>query len=283
MGWHVAVSRLAWAAYSQADTLVVGRTMGDAVLGPYRLAINLASAPGEKIGMLIMRVSGPLFAKIQKDTAMVQRYFLIFTEVLSLIVFPVMFGLATVAPQAVEVVLGPKWAGAVAPLRWLAVFTGVRILTSLMGQVLTSLRFTGFSMWISLLNLAIMLSAFAVASRWGAGAVAATWILLSPATVGPSAIKLIGAIRLRYRDYFAALTPALAGSVGVIAMAFVMSDWLPKTVSPAVSLAVQVFAGALAYAAIVLAGYRERVLRYVRFFQRLRTDRLRDAESISCG
>jgi PST family polysaccharide transporter len=147
LGWHVAISRLSLVAYTEADGLVVGRMLGQAAVGSYRLAINVASAPAEKISLLIMRVTGPLFAKIQNDKPLVRRYFLIASESLAMVILPLTFGLAMVAPDVVRVVLGPKWMAAIWPLRWLALFTGFRALYSLILQVLTSQRKTSFGNW----------------------------------------------------------------------------------------------------------------------------------------
>ena len=274
LAWHVTVSRVAWGLCSQSDGIVIGRTMGDSVLGMYRLSINLASAPAEKISMLLMRVTGPLFAKVQADQALVRRYFLIVSESLALSVFPLTFGLAAVAPDAVSVILGPKWAGAVSSLRWLALFSGIRVMSTLMGQVLISLRFTAFSMWMAILSLIVMPVSFYVASHWGAGAVAAAWIVLSPVTIGPVAVKLLRVVRLRYRDYLQGLIPALIGSVAMVAVVLSLKIWLlPKSWGAMPSLAVQVAAGGAVYAAVMMGAFRERVLRYVRFLQQLRKDR----------
>src|SRR5205814_7165418 len=139
--------RLACTAYSQADGIVVGRMLGDSALGTYRVAMSLASAPAEKVGMLIMRVTGPLFARVQEDLALVRRYFLFITDGLALVIFPLVFGLIVVAPELVRTMLGAKWADAIVPMQWLAIFMTLRTLNTLMSQVLTSLRFTTFLMW----------------------------------------------------------------------------------------------------------------------------------------
>jgi hypothetical protein len=102
MGGQIAISRLAWSAYTQSDGVVVGRMLGDSLLGTYQMAMTLATAPAEKIGTLIMRAAGPLFAKIQNDQTMVRRYFLIITEAIGLSVFPLVLGLAAVAPDAIR-------------------------------------------------------------------------------------------------------------------------------------------------------------------------------------
>jgi O-antigen/teichoic acid export membrane protein len=108
LGAHIAIGRIAFTAYTMADGVVVGRSLGGAALGAYQMAMSLANAPSEKIGTLIMRVTGPLFARVQKDRELVPRYFKIITESLSLAVFPLLVGLAVVAPDAVRVLLGPQ-------------------------------------------------------------------------------------------------------------------------------------------------------------------------------
>lgn len=273
-GIEVALARLAWAMYSQADAVIVGRMLGDSALGMYRIAISLASAPAEKIGMLIMRVTGPLFARIQEDRDLVRRYFLLISDALALVVAPLVLGLAVVAPEAVGVVLGPRWAGAVAPLQWLAVFMILRTLSALVSQVLTSLRFTTFSLWMAGLSFLVMPVSFYVAARWGTGAVAAAWLVLSPVTVLPPAVKLFGAIHCRFREYLAILAPMIVASAAMLGAVLGLRLWLlPAAWTPPARLVAQVAAGGAVYAGILLGFYRGRILKYVQFFARLREDR----------
>ena len=273
LGWHVMVGRVVWVAFAQMDAIVLGRMMGSGSLGCYRMAINLASAPAGKIGMLIMRVSGPLFANIQNDRALVQRYFMRFTDSLALSIGPLALGMAAVAPDFVVVVLGPKWAEVATPLRWLAIFAFLKSLDTLAAQVLTSLRHTRFTMWISILNAAVMAPSFLIASRWGPGAVAATWVIMAPATMAPQAIRLFRAAGLPTGEYFAVLGPALVSSAGMVAAVLLVAGWLPMNWPPALHLAVQVAAGGVAFIGILLAVYRNRILRYVRFLRQLWEDR----------
>jgi O-antigen/teichoic acid export membrane protein len=274
-GLEVATSRLAWALYSQSDGIIVGRLLGKSALGAYRIAIDLASAPAEKLGMLIMRVTGPLFARVQEDRALVRRYFLFISDGLALTIFPLVFGLAMVAPEAVTAILGAKWTASIVPLQWLALYMALRTLNTLMSQVLTSLRFTTFLMWISLFTFTVMPASFFVAahSHWGTSAVAAAWIIMSPLTFLPPAVKLFRAIQCGLREYLAILAPALAGSAAMLCTVFLLRRALPAGWPPAWILTIEVAAGGAAYVGILLAFFRPLVLRYVQFFLRLRNDR----------
>lgn len=272
MGRHVAISRVTAAASGFSDVIVVGRMLGESPLGVYRMALNLASAPAEKVCGLVMRTASPLFANVMDDIPLVCRYYLIIAELLSLVVMPLMLGLVMVAPLAVNVVLKPRWAGATVPLQWLGLFMTVRVLGILAEQVLVSQRLTRFTMRFSIVNFAVMIAAFTVAARWkGVGGVAAAWIVLSPVTVLPLLIVLARSIRLPLRDYARALLPAVAGS-GVMCLAlFAVSHQTLGAAWPVqVRLAAQVIIGGLIYGAFVFLFFGKRVLRYTNFLASLR-------------
>jgi O-antigen/teichoic acid export membrane protein len=271
LGAHLTVNRMATWVYAISDGVIVGRTLGGAANGAYQMAASLANAPVDKIGLLVMRVTGPLFARVQKDEELVRRYFRIISEAVSLSVFPILVGLAVVAPEAVAVLLGPKWAAAVGPIRWMAVFMCLRTLSTLFSQVLTSLRYTHFTMIVSLIGFCVMPVAFIVASRWGTNAVAASWLILSPVTVLPLAVKLLGATGLRYRDYLRVLMPALAGCAVMLTAVLAIHIWLaPAHIPVVVRLSVQVAVGGLAYFGFLWIFYRDNLNRYIHFLVGLR-------------
>ena len=272
LGRQAAVSRVAWALYSQADGIVVGRILGESVLGSYRMAMNLASAPAEKVSTLLMRTVTPLFARVQFDRALVRRYYLIVAETLALVVIPLMLGVIAVAPQAVPILLGAKWAAAVGPMRWLAFFMILRTMNSLTEQVLISQRMTQFTMRMALLNSVVMPVAFIAAARWqGSSGVAASWIALSPFTMLPLLMVLLRHIDLPYRQFGAAIFPAAAGTVAMSLVLFGLNGPLKDVSWPAeLRLAVTVGAGAAVYTTILWVFFRERILRYLNFLLSLR-------------
>jgi len=271
MGRHVAVSRIAASAYSYADGIVIGRTLGGAVLGTYRMAMNLAGAPAEKISSLIMRTASPLFANVKDDLPLVRRYYLIIAELLSLSVMPLMLGLTIVAPQAVLLILGPKWVAATRPLQWLGLFMVVRVLGVLAEQVLVSQMLTRFTMRMSILSFVVMPVAFFLAAKWkGPDGVAAAWITFSPLTILPLLLILLRSIRLTFREYAAALTPAVAASAAMCLALFAINSRLPASLPVPAHLAIQVLVGGAVYGGFMMCFFRGRLLRYVNFLGSLR-------------
>jgi O-antigen/teichoic acid export membrane protein len=267
-GLEIAVQRIVGSIGALSDSMVIARTMGQVPVGAFRLASNLASTPADKIGALIMRVTGPLFSRVQGDRELMLRYYLIFSETLAMSVFPLLFGLAIVAPEAVGLLLGPKWASAAAPLRWLAIFMTIRTLAYLTVQVLTTLRFTRFGMWMSLLSFVAMPIAFYIASKRGVGAVAAAWVMMSPLTVLPLKIKVFRALRCSALQYLQSLAPALVSSAAMLLA--IMGLRAEMTLHGWAGLAAEVAVGGLAYAVVLWGLFRSRVIRFIRFFKGLR-------------
>jgi len=190
---------------------------------------------------------------------------------MSLAVFPLLIGLALVGPEALRVLLGSKWSAAAGPIRWLAVFMCARTLSVLFSQVLVSLRWTRFNMFVSLVSFIVMPSAFFVATRWGTNAVAASWLILSPVTVLPLAVKLLHATQLRYRDFLGMLMPALAGCAMMVAAVMAVRLWTGNGHIPAVAaVAVQVAVGGAAYLGFLWVFYRNKLTRYIDFLLGLR-------------
>jgi teichuronic acid exporter len=275
LGRQTALGRLAWACYTQSDGIVVGRVLGGSALGMYRMSMSLASAPAEKISLLIMRAAGPLLARVQSDIATVRRYFLILAEVLTMIELPLMVGLGLVAPEAIRVILGPAWMGVVAPLRWLVLFMTMRTLATLLEQVLISQRATGFTMRMSLLNLCLMPVAFYIAAQQsGTGGVAASWMFLAPITVFPLIWKVSRTVHAGIREFAYALLPAVSGTAAMAVAVLALRRWLESQgLSPLASLILQVGTGVAVYGAVLLGLFRERVVRYVRFMQDIRKEK----------
>ncbi len=272
-GMEVATQRIAGSIMSLADSIVVGRTLGQASVGAYRIANSLAYTPVEKIGTMLMRVTGPLFARIQADKELTVRYFLLLTQGLTMVLFPLAFGLALVAPDAVHVLLGPtKWNATTEPLRWIAVYAGIRALSYLNGQVLTAQRKTRWAMRNAIVGFVVMPGAFWIASRWGVGAVALTWLVMSPLNVFAGTFQAVQAVGCGVRAYLNALLPSVAGSLSMTA-AVLFAKSLPVAASWGFKghLATEVALGAAGYLFVLGVFFRGRVMQYFDLLRRLRS------------
>jgi len=193
--WHILVNSVAWYSYSNSDFLVAGRLLGEAALGAYSIAWNIAKLPTQRISNLVTRVLPAYFSKAQEDEAALRQYVLRITEGLLLLTLPASLGLSLLADELVLVALGPKWINAVLPLRILALYIAVRSITSLLSPLLNVRRESRFVMWNNIAAALYFPAGFYIGSHWGIVGIALMWLLLyrlsqGRSTCGPSSTSI---------------------------------------------------------------------------------------------
>ena len=117
------------------NVLLIGKLLGPIPLGIYAVARQIAAIPAQKMTMVVKPAAFPAFAMVQHDRSEALRYLRKATRLIALASFPIFFGISAIAPQIVEIFLGPRWASAVVPLRLLALsmtLNSVRIHTALL-------------------------------------------------------------------------------------------------------------------------------------------------------
>ena len=104
-----------------ADNLLLGRFAGTTALGLYNRAYSLMLLPLAQVGGVLGRVLLPLFSSMQHDHARLRQAMVRLAGTTSLLVFPVLLGLAAVAHNFVLVAFGPAWSGAIPLIAILAI------------------------------------------------------------------------------------------------------------------------------------------------------------------
>jgi O-antigen/teichoic acid export membrane protein len=262
-GGQVILSGVAWYAYDNADFGVAGRVLGEVALGNYTVAWTISSAPVEKITNLVTTVTPTFFSAMQTDKAELRRYLLRLSEVISYLTVPAGMGLALVADHLVPVLLGPKWYGAIGPLRLLAVLFAVRSLCTILPNLLTAIGDAAFVMRTTVVSAIIMPLAFLVGSRWGTNGIAATWVIAYPVIMAPMFFRVLGKTDALLREYLSALRPALHGSAVMIGVVMLTRWAFPARPHSPLSLSILILAGALSYSGVFVVFYRDRVRRLI--------------------
>jgi len=159
-GGFITVDRLLTYIYSQGDALIIGKLLGDAILGFYSVGMHLASLPMQKLAALLNEIGFSAFSRLQSEPEELPRQFLKAVRVLALLAFPVFFGISSVAPEIVEIFLGDKWAGAVLPIQVLSLVVPVRFLNLVLPSSLYGIGRAGVSAANSAVACVIMPVAF---------------------------------------------------------------------------------------------------------------------------
>jgi teichuronic acid exporter len=263
-GRHVLVSMVALNSYQRLDNVIAGRVLGRSALGFYAMAWNLANVPLEKVTSLVTSVIPGYLAAVQSDQPALRRYVRTLTEALALATFPATIGLGLVARELIPLALSHKWDGVVLPLQVLSIYAAFRSIVALLSKVLTAVGNARYVMWNDLIALVILPAAFYIGSRWGTGGIAWGWVVAYPFVAIPLYRKTFQAIGMKTGEYVRAVRPALDGSLGMAAAVIALKWFLPTSQPLLLRLILEVAAGALIYAGVVLLLHRDRAVNFLR-------------------
>ncbi|NNM05630.1 MAG: oligosaccharide flippase family protein, partial [Gemmatimonadetes bacterium] len=257
------VQTLSWYVYSNADFLVAGKVLGATPLGIYSLAWTLAQSVPEKIIGLVMRVTPAYFSAVQNDLVELRRYFLRLTEVLAIVAFPTLIGLALVTSPLVDLALEEKWAEMKAPLQILAIYAAYNSVTQLVSRVLTVRREMLFLRRIAVFLAVTLPFVFWFGSRWGPTGIALSWLTIHPLSRIPMLMRVSRVAELSIFQYLAAYLPALvsttAMSMAVLGVGVALAD-----AGPGMKLLLMISTGILVYLGTLFSLFGRRVVPLVR-------------------
>jgi len=231
------------------DRFLVGYAFGPGALGLYAVALRLARGIAHGMGALFERVGFPVFARTQDDLDRSRRGFLDALRFQAALTFPLVIGVALIAPELVPLALGGAWVGAVPLVQILAARA---LATSLMALPRAALTGRGRQWLVFSLSLS---AAVAFALGWLLGV---PWGPTGVAAGGAAAGLLLAPLSLwivrrevpiGVRDLGRALLPALAGAVSM-ALGVGLTSRLLAAVpvsSAATRTAFLVLAGSLSY------------------------------------
>lgn len=103
------VNQIANTLASQADLMVVARTLGPAPLGLYSRSYQIMRLPALLIGNVVEDVAFPGFSSIQKEPERMARGFYRALVMMNILLFLASAGCIVLAPEIIAVALGPKW------------------------------------------------------------------------------------------------------------------------------------------------------------------------------
>ncbi|MDB4876555.1 MAG: hypothetical protein JWM41_3001 [Gemmatimonadetes bacterium] len=262
-GWNVALSRVGTYAYSNADFAIVGRVLGKAALGAYEFGWTLATIPVDRISSLIARVIPSVLSRVQNDREGLRRYCLGLSEGLAFVALPLAAGMALTADHFVLLAIGPRYAGAIGPLRLLAFYGGFRAIATVISPMLVATGHAKSDLKYTLFSLAVLAPLFYLGSHWGTSGVAAAWIVGFPIASYPSYRAVFRLIDLDARTYARTLWPPIAASLIMAVMVVAARVAMPETLPLAVRFACEVAVGALTYLAVIRLRYWSRMQRFI--------------------
>lgn len=259
-GGLVTVDRILWFGYTNLDIAIAGRALGGALVGVYSVALTLASIPLDKVMSIVTQVSFSAFSRTQDDRESLRRGMLQALESVSLLGFPTFLGMATVAPEALAVFVGPKWAGAVVPFQILCLVLPFRALGLLFAPALFGTGRPRVAVENNAITLGCVAVALIVGVQWGVVGLCVGWLVGYVPVFCATAYRSLAALEIPVGRAVAVigipLAATLAMGVGVVGARSLVAEVLP----PAAALASLSVLGAGIYGAL-MAAFRPQALR----------------------
>jgi len=227
-----------------ADTALIGRVLGAQALGYYALAYRLMLLPLQNISWALGRALFPALAQVPDLESARQAYRRV-GEGIATVAFPMMIGLAIVAPEAIRVLYGPKWERAVFVARVLCGVGALQAIGTTIGPLCLSRGRPDVLLRWNLFFVPIVIASIALGLRWGIEGVALAYASASIAAWYFSHALANRVIALPMGVLLRALVPAAVSTglmaVGVILIrAHVVQPWI---LSALLGLAIQASCG----------------------------------------
>jgi len=248
------LEHLAWIAFTSADVIIIGRWLGPVDLGLYTVALNFAGMPLSKVAPIINQVAFPAFALVQADPAEGRYYVMKAMRLMAALAVPVFFGISAVAPEVVDLVFGPHWAGAKPMLAVLALAMSFRAVLLVIPNYLQGIGDARAGFLCTLTGAVLFPPAFIVGCAWGIMGVCWAWLLGYPVMF---VVNVMIAARRGRLDFWTLLLtplrPMLAGAAMLTAVAL-LRPVLPE--AEPVRAAVLVAVGAAVYLGVMMLAFR---------------------------
>ena len=233
----------------RADTVLVGVFLGPAALGIYSVAYKLVLVVSDGVLTVVNAVALPAFSKLQGAPDRLSEAYGHALKGSAALAFPLLAGLAAVAPTAVPLLFGEQWSASVPVLYALVALSVAQVVYYVEDGMMMAL---GRSGWRLRLNVAYGVSGVvAFFAAVSGGVLAVAWALAARGAAFLPVGYLLGRrlAPLSAVAYLGRFTVPALGCAGLWAATWAAGAALPE--APAVlRLGAQVLAGAAGYFAV---------------------------------
>ncbi len=248
-GGYISLNRILWYLYSQADVFIIGKVLGKTILGYYSIAMHIASLPMNKVASILNQVGLPAYSKLQDNKELAASYAIKVTKAIGFVAMPVFFGISSVSPELVEVVLGDKWLQAILPLQLLSLIVPLRTLSISLAPAVSGLGRPDVNVKTLAMACVIMPTSFFIGVHWGLKGVSLAWIIGYSIWFFSTLFMVAPVIGMKLRRFFGALAgPALMGGVMYAAVTAARWFFVHWHVYISIALPAMIVVGAIFYA-----------------------------------
>jgi PST family polysaccharide transporter len=194
----------------RSDDFLVGFLLGDVALGLYTVAYRVLLVLTQVLAKPGTLVAFTAFSRLQDDRNRIRSAFYQSTQAASVISMPIFIGIALLAPLAVPLVFGEKYAQSGLVLQLLALVGVVHAISHYNSSVYLGVGRPDVRLKLLVINTVVHVVALLLVVRWGIEAVAAAVVARVYLLVPLDLVALRGLIGISAKRYFANFIPAAA-------------------------------------------------------------------------
>lgn len=266
---------------SSIDIVLVGKFLGNNVLGAYSIGLNLSMLPVSKTMGTLSQVVFPTFVHLQDDIKLARNYAFQGIRLTALVFFPLLWGISSISGEFVEVVLGQNWQVVEIVLLTLPLAIPFRAIQFLLVPVLNGLGRSGAALANNLTFAVVMPVAIAVGLPWGLTGVSLTMAVGMLVGTGLSLPRSLRILQSSFRDLIAVLGPSAVAAGVMYAAVFGARLLLPGDFNGIWRLVVLVSVGAIVYLAVTLTINRAALNDFIAVLQPEKVGLVRDDEHVA--
>lgn len=217
---NLTLSNLVMYLQRNADSIIVGRSLGAVALGPYSLAFRIMLYPLQNISLVASKSLYPVLAMQQGEPQRLAATWLSSTSFVGLLTATLMGGLMALREPFVAVALGPRWGDVAQLLLWLAPVGFVQSLLSTAPAAFMVKGRTGMLLSINFGNTLVHIACWLVGAHWGLHGIAAGYLIATLATAPFYLACIARLLALKWTSLAVALGAPVLLCAGVFAAAF---------------------------------------------------------------
>ncbi len=108
-GYKVTLSSLINAVYNNISSLIIGKVFNATDLGYFSRAEGFSNLPANTVTQVVTKVNYPILAKLQDDNQKLTSTYSALLRAPVFILYPILFGIATLAAPIIVVLVGDRW------------------------------------------------------------------------------------------------------------------------------------------------------------------------------
>ncbi|MCR6498287.1 lipopolysaccharide biosynthesis protein [Shinella sp. CPCC 101442] len=238
----------------QSPMVVISRFLGLADAGAYSAANRFSSIPNQVVLSGVMGVLFPAFSAMMHDRRRRSQALMLSTQVTTLLLAPMMFGLWALAEPAMLLLFGPQWAAAWPVLGLLALSKGLLTPCSTFIPYLKGSGHGGALFWWAVGRAVATTAAVAYGAHNG------TLVEAMLALCLVNAFVLVGYSWVVFRadqtpflsGFYRSIRPMLTAALMALAVRYALDHYLAQHFHPALQVVLGIALGGLIYAVFTL-------------------------------